>query len=232
MDFIRRRIASAGFEAGSSLNTGLYSAWKFEESTGTRVDDFGNLDMDNLSSVPGARTGQVGNALDCLPSAVYSSTNVNGICDGGADWTLGFWVLFDATGSGMFVASVWEGNGSKSWALEKDSGDDMKIYNSSNGTATTGSTVLTTPTISTATWYHIVLRFDSGAGDLECFFNGSSLGSRTETYYSGVAGGLGFGGLGNSASLNGGVDLGFLWTRQLTDAEITELYGSIKNQPF
>lgn len=221
-----------GAAAGSTLNNGLVSFWKMDETSGTRTDDFGVRDLDTLSATPGNRVGLFGQALDTDgTSTVYLGGTMSG-ADGNSDFSVSWCTLFDRTGSDEFIAACWQ-NPNKAWAVQKKATDNqVQVYHSANGTATSGSTTLSAGlTFTTATWYHFVLTYDSAGTSQELWLNGNSIGTHSGAIYTSGSG-IGFGGLGNAGSLDGGTDLCGLWNRKLTSAEIAELYATPQNQPF
>ena len=230
----RRRTLEGAALPSSTLNSGLTGFWTLDEASGTRADSVGSYDFTVLTGTPGSAAGLVDNAITYDGTSSIRGANSAGYIDGSTDWSLSFWVKFDAgsIGNGKFITSVWGGSG-RSWALEKNSSDNLVIYHSSNGSGTSGSTELTsTPTISSGTWYHVVLVHDVTAQTITGYFNGSGIGSHSGDLLANAPYGFAIGSLGNSGSLIGAMDIMAFWQRQLTAEEITELYGKVQNQPY
>ena len=220
----------------STLLTGLIHYWTLDETSGTRVDCVGGLDLSPVNSASYA-AGKIGNAaaLELDTSDYLSSSTVEQMS---CDWTIAGWFYPESLGAvGTYRTflrngGTWGGGG----------GVDMKIaYNNqfacclAKGDDST-SACTHAPGIVVGAWNFVAFRNDNAAmtiyarrdlTDALPHLYGFTMLTTTQAVRFGIgqAGGQMFDGL---------IDEVGWWSRQLSDAELVTLYngGAGLTYPF
>jgi len=152
-------VTGTGFSDDYDLRHGLFAYWKMEEGTGTgnREDFIGNLDL-----IPSASTTQI-TGKNGFGARIASGQNM--IKTTGFTWDEAFsvsgWVQFSAHNNSIVNSNT----GSNTWALSETAGGVLSFV-STGSSATAGTTSL-----STGTWYHVVITFD-GTATYRVYLNG------------------------------------------------------------
>jgi len=222
--------------ASASLSTNLISYWKLDESSGNASDSVGSESLTNTNTVS-YDAGKINNGAD------FGSTNsnkwLNSSVEPGAGTgaiTMSGWInVTTAPASGSLGTAFSHANNNGGSAI----GDALDYWNVS-GTlklrynrpqyGLQDNLLDYTVTLSTGTWYFVVITYDGSNQRL--YVNGvlqagpqaqSGVGTASNT--SGV-------GLGQDRQdganhwFSGHVDEVGLWTRALSQAEITQLYNA------
>ena len=218
----------------------IQNRWLFDEASGNAEDSQLNDDLTDNNSV-GAGTGlsvtnaSYDNSRSFNGSTQYFSHANNTRLSITGSFTFGVWIRFASFPSSPNVFWIvakrrWDTqNRSYGFALQNDGGTyKLQTDISDDGTGkSVDSATWTTPVVDT--WYHIAMAYNNSAGTVEYYVDGSSIG--TGTGYDNVIhnGDADFGiGAGNSNSwsdfFNGLMQDGIIWTRTLTDGEVTTLY--------
>ncbi len=139
--------------------TSLIGYWPLEEASGTRVDSHTNsLDLTDNNTVT-QTTGIVGNCAVCArANTEYLSRATESLLEtGDIDLTISLWVNWTSFADHEDAISKWT-SGQTEYTLESDSAGEVIFYcGVGPATATWGST------LSTSTWYNIVIWHDSVA---------------------------------------------------------------------
>ena len=206
-----------------SLTTNLVSYWKLDESSGNAVDSVGSNTLTNTSTT--YTTGKINNGADMngTSSALSAGTSALVPTTSGQAISVSFWINSDTASTASAYRQTFSFKGGilfrYSW------GDAGAAYGSA--VYRTVSNTYSTPnlSLSASTWYHIVIVYDST--NLKLYVNGTQSGSdvavTTDVRYD-----TGTNHIGCSDSYSdfydGKVDEFGIWSRALSDAEITELY--------
>ena len=222
-----------------SLLQGLVSYWKLEESSGTRVDKRGTVNL-TANNTPGNAAGptNLGNAAAFVRASSQDLSATSPVCDSvagtAASFTVGGWVYYTAVpqpgqvygiinkASGMFGAASVE----YSFELAGEAGGSTWTYRArmSDGVTAIRTLSNTIGMPSTSTWYNFFFGWDAVAGtiflsidnaaDLILSAEGSHNGSKTLYIGSRI----------NAHFHNGRIDGVGFWNRKLRDTERTRFY--------
>lgn len=219
----------------SALLLDLAAYYKMEESSGSdRIDSTANgLDLSENTAVAKA-TGIVGDAadfdgvdgnrLDHVFNSLYDLSST--------DFTLTYWINFDATGGNLRIFSIsLNGTGTSDICIDNiySLSTDTITFRVSDGTTRTSAVDDIAGTIPTATWIFVACRWNTTTETMDLRLNAQSdvtanpthgiQSPGTQTYNVGAA-------PNDIQAVNGKIDEMGFWRRRLTDAEVTELYNS------
>lgn len=220
--------------AASSLLTGLKGYWDMDESSGSRADSSGLgytlVETGTVSST----TGKISNAADLTGGGELLSVADNADLSGGnTDFSIALWAYFDTLSGQLTVLS--KDNGAKWDYLIYTSGTTLHFY-ADNTTGSGFFDIEWGSALSTATWYHIVVKHDAAADTVYIIVNdGTPVTSSHTGGTRDTAGSLTIGA--EQSGANAGdlrVDELGVWKKVLSAAEITSLYngGSGISHPF
>jgi len=161
--------------------------------------------------------------LSHASAATYNVTNL----------TFAAWVYFPTAlpGSVGYICRKFGGSGNRSYRFGVDSTGKLYFQKSHNGS--TLETLNGTATLSTATWYHVAVRYNNTSKLCEFFINGSADNSATFTnagIYASTADFL-VGGDGSTGSLNGRLDDLYGENVAMSDADFAALYALSEDFP-
>ena len=164
----------------------------------------------------GVGTGSINYVLDLDGTNDYVSLP-NSINMGSSDFTLSIWVKTDDTGSRQHVFQQTGSNDNRVIAINSGGSLTSRLGGS-------GSDHVSGVTLSTDTWYHIVLVHDNSANTLKWYVNGTEqntntsvdVPSNTGTFY------LGTNSNANDKYFNGQIDEVRIWNDVRTAAEISD----------
>lgn len=218
-----------------ALSTNLVSYWKLDESSGNAADSVGSNTLTNNGSAVYA-AGKINNAVTCVRNTDYLSI-ANGSQTGlnpTGSFTINTWVKWSSIDSGNWNGIVSKlDNTSRAYGsgILKQGGTDQ--YWVAVDIGTSGGSSYSTPnanyaTLVTGTWYMITIRY-STAGTVKVDINNSRLYTDTGAPSSCQAGTADFRiGYRNNPSPDDGSNALFdetgFWDREISDAEVTELY--------
>jgi hypothetical protein len=209
----------------SSLLTGIIAFWKLGEASGTRNDSVGSNHLSDNNTVTQA-TGKVGNGADftAINNESLSITDNADLSLESTDFTISLWLNADLMGAYRRILGKSDGGTSIEYLLQWNTGDFFTIY-AGNG-STFDSTNFAAQSLTTGTWYFVVLWKDTGSGFLNIQVNNGTP-ETLSTIYPNTATGLGFfiGGIGTEY-FDGVIDAVGVWKRVLTADERTALYNS------
>lgn len=206
-----------------ALSDNQVSYWKLDESSGNAADSAGSITLTNNNSVSFV-SGKINNGAD------FGSSNTNKTFTGNsaltraqikAGYTVSAWVKFSTVNNGRGIVGMVRSDGDyANFELRYTTGFQLRVYaNPDNIVGTTSAT--------TGVWYHVVGTYDGST--LKLYVNGSLEASKSYSYATlGDSGqnqtviGSGLGGEYTSAIID---EVG-VWSRALSDSEVTELYNS------
>lgn len=223
--------------APSALLTGLVSYWNLNETSGTRADSHGSNDLTDNATV-GNNTGKVSNAADFVSanSEFLSHASNSDLQTGDIDFTFALW--FYRTGSGSQVILAKDVDGSREYTLDVTGGGALRWYYSGGGEVTFNE-ISSATSISTDTWYFVVVWHDAAGNTWNIQVNNGtadSIGTSGNAPPSASAvfeiGAREY--VGAEGFFDGRVDEVGFWKRVLTTDEKTSLYnsGSGTTYPF
>lgn len=221
---------------GSSLETNLVSYWKFEETSGARVDSHGSNDLTDNNTVTSA-TGIIGNGADFeLSNSEYLSitdASQSGL-DFAGDFSISLWLKIESLAA-SYVLMKGNTSASQKWYglfLEVDGELTFAVDNGT--TAYLADTDAGGGNLIIDTWYHVV-GIRSGS-NISLYVNNvlQQTTSATSDDLSN-ANSLYFGAR-NTGSLDryfdGIQDEIGVWTRALSAEEVSALYNSGSGLPY
>jgi len=208
----------------SPLLNSLISHWRLNESSGLRLDSHGGLDLGEINTVASA-AGKIGNAASFVAGNEESLTGgpAAALTMGDMDFTIAFWVWFDAlTSTGL--AAKWATDSLEYMA--HFNGTNLGFHVSDDGTGT--NSVVNSQAIATNTWYFFIAWHDATANTINVSVNNNTPASTAHS--TGVNDGNASLFLGRNEEgltyLSGRVDSVSIWKRLLTAAERTQLYNA------
>lgn len=228
----------ADIKNDTTLTTSLVSVWC--EDSDVTVDLHGSNTMTNNNTVT-TDTGKQGTASQfTAANSEYLSIADNASVSITGDLTIGMWVYLDSaiTGWQPFIAKdSGQPNRSYAFALREVIGDNYEVFMSTDGNndCSNNYRVATGITFSTATWYHIVMSYDSSAGTVACYRDGvlDATITSTSTGLFDSAADFQLGGYtGNSVYMDGRLNQVCLWSKLITADEVTDLYNSGTGIPY
>lgn len=210
-----------------SLLTSLVSYWKLDEASGSRADAHGSNTLTDNNTV-GSGTGVIGTGADhdSASSETLSIATNSSVDCGNIDYSFSFWIKAETISSFPIIISKRTGTSGNTtdYIFYLDTGSSNKI------TAEIGSSGYGTirgSTITTGSWFHIVIWHDSVNNQIGIAVNAGtpvtvsfSTGGNTciDPFVIGKGGGGGY--------FNGLIDEVGFWKRVLTSQERTDLYNS------
>lgn len=206
------------FISQAALSDSLVSYWNLNESSGNAADSFGSNTLTNTGVTYTTGINSNGGVFsESSDKLAITDASQSGL-DFDGDFTFSFWVNLTSNTSSSFFAK----QGANGYRMRIYNGDDMELI-IFQGAATTQ--VIKTG-LSTGSWHHIVgqrtgdtvqIKFDNSAWTSQ----GGAHRDITNT---------GDFNMGNSTAVNdpvqGMMDEVGIWSRALTDDEITTLYNS------
>ena len=230
--FLTGDIFFADAKRRSPWLNSLIAHWKLNESSGVRIDTHGGLDLADINTVASA-TGKIANAASFIAGNEEALVVAEGpeLSMGNIDFTIAFWVWFDALAAAGLVGK-W-GTGSLEYLAYFD-GTNIRFYVSNDGSNTVN--VLNSQAIAINTWYFVVAWHDANANTINLSVNNNT--PATAAHSAGVYDGSSalFLALNEEGViyLSGRLDSLSIWKRLLTASERTQLYnsGSGLDYPF
>lgn len=225
-----------------ALRDNLVSWWELNETSGTRYDAHGSNDLTDNNTVLYA-AGKQGNGAD-FEDANSEYLSISDASQTGLDITgdLSFscWIKPETTpsgGAGMAMMYKWAGGSASYGLIYIDVAGTKKIrlniYQDGSNNIPFDWTV---GSLSTTSFTHIVVRFDvlghpSGTGTAELFVNGTSVGTVTNGSASSIYSGTGAFSISSLSSgiqwyWDGVIDEAGIWSKKLSDTEVSDLYNS------
>ena len=211
-----------------AIKTDLVSWWTLNEASGTRADSHDDNDLTDNNTV-GSAAGKVGNAADLeASSSEYLSHASNAsLVTGDIDWTFACWIRAESLSSFPIVASKgWGGDPPREWVLFCNTGASNKLHFEVEDGDGLAMSVESTDSITTNTWYFVVVQHDAGANEISVSINAGT--PDTAAHSTGVREGSADFVIGASPSQSlfwdGLIDEVGFWKRILSADEIEWLY--------
>lgn len=214
--------------SGSSFRRGLVSAWKLDESSGTRYDCIGTNHLAPVNT-PGSAAGKSGNCATFVrASSQYASIADNAsLSTGDIDWTISMWVkMTSKPAAQMSIVTKSAAAGNREYQINWNNTLDafqFAIYTN----ASSANTVTWTGTPSLDTWYHVLV-WHEGSGDRRGISvdNGTPVITQfTDNGTVDTTAPFAIGATGSIANFfDGAVDEVCFWKRLLSPSEKTQLY--------
>lgn len=242
-------MAATDVKNDPTLSTSLVSYWELEEASGTRADSHGSNTLADNNTV-GQTTGKIGNAADFeLDTSEYLN-----ITDGSqtglditSDISFSLWVQPESalsTDSERALIYKWA-SGDASYGLTiVDVGGVEKIRLRIYDAAAPGSGVIYDWDISlgTGTFKHVVVYWDqtghgSGSGTAECWVDGSSQGTVTDSAAADINNSAAAFSLSSLSTgiqwyFDGALDEVGIWSKVISSGEVSDLYNSGDGIPY
>lgn len=210
--------------ASSALSDDIVSYWKFDEQSGTAIDQLGvnNITNNGASNT----TGKIIYAYDYDGTSDYMVTGGNIGITGTQNRTLNMWIKFDAFTGGPYFIAWGINSANREFGLRTDASGNLYAW-------TNAGDFLIKSTLSTGTWYMLTLTYDGTT--VKGYVNGTAEGSSNLALNTGdstmVIGKYQHG---SSNYFNGIIDEVMISNKTLSNAQILELYngGNGTSYPF
>jgi len=214
-----------------ALLDNLVSYWALEETSGARIDLYGTNDLtDNNSVLYGTGINTNGADFESINNESLSITDGSQTgLDFNGDFAQSYWVNFESLADHTFSVKGYNTGSQRGYTFRYvNASTDLEFQSASSCTGGASVTVDWMP--STGVWYNVIINFNSVAGELDFYVNGSQVGTTqtvqsplcdsTETFYMGIWFDSGT----PYYPQDGIMDEVAFWSRLLTTDEITELY--------
>lgn len=223
----------------ASTLTDLTYYWKLDEATGARANAVAGGPSLAETGTVSARVVARGKAavFTGVTGQFLSLASTSALARGDLSWTWSCWVQFDSVAVGQYVASQANDGGSgRDWYLSTTGGPRLLIQFFNGSTQVGSATSSSAPLLVAGRRHHVVWYYSHERGKLGIVVDGNPADEVTVSGPPGSSGSafrlgtLFVGAVGISAATDG---LGY-WTRELTTAEIRELYsaGAAPDYPF
>jgi hypothetical protein len=208
-----------------ALTDNIVSYWKLDESSGSAVDSTSTTNLTLYGGITQGSAGKISTAY-----TFNGTTGYMGVVDTTYELTtamsISCWVYLNAVDAtqGLVCNYYWSGKG---YDLMVESNNMVYWVVRDSAQTPTSAESISTSTLSVSTWYHIVATFDGTYTNL--YINGSlertsSAWAHNISYDAACRFGLGI--RTDEFYLNGRLDEVGVWSRALTQTEITSLYNS------
>lgn len=217
----------------SDLLTGLLGAWNFDNDA---LDEVASNDG-TLVNTPTYATGKIGQAIDLDGINQYVSFADNGWNITG-DFSISCWFKMGSSHSGALISNLTTSGQTRGWLLQT-AGQDVRFNSWAAGAQQTNLQTSNTP-LTPGVWYNLIV-VRVGSTGFTVYLDGVSILSDTNavdpgyltTNYNTV--GVQRNGVSDFLlHFDGLIDTPNIWTKELSTAEIAELYNSGvgKQYPF
>lgn len=216
-----------------SLLTNLIAYWKLDEASGNALDSVGSNDLTDNGSC-GSATGLISNArtFDASKTQYFTHADNSDLSTGDIDWTFACWInaasFADTSGYHAIAAKgPWNSPGTDSeWIIYRDGFSSGLTFQVCSGTTQSVVGATNFGTLSTSTWYHVVVWHDSVNNEIGIAINAGT--PNTLAHSTGVNDGTTGFEIASSVSAglywNGTIDEAGFWKRVLTSTERSDLY--------
>jgi len=212
----------------STLKDGLLAGWDFDETSGTVADD-------SYSTYDGTNNSVTINEAGLLDRCYYFNTvrcNVTAAVSLNVQdsFSISTWVKTGATADFSGIVPFRQDGGIYSGISMRSSagGGVIYVYNYTTSAASVEGTV----NVIDNNWHHVVFTYASDS--LRLYIDGSQNGATAQTGNTGnnstVV--IGYDNILTSRYYTGYLDQTFIWTKRLTNEEITQIYNSGNGLPY
>lgn len=222
--------------ARAEAPTDFISCWDLEEGTGaSRIDanTTNSNDLDSVNNVPNA-AGLIGNAADFTRSSsqylqVTNANSTNLAITG--SFTISVWIKMDANppnDASFQLVNRLQADDGYALAVFRTVGGVNQVRRVIKNAATTYFNDVTT-TLNTGTWYHLVWTYDATDNNSILYKDTSSISNVTSTVDpAAVSSSFRISSNAETAGqyMDGLIDIVEIYDRELTSAEVTELYNA------
>jgi len=219
-----------------ALADGLVAYYKLDESSGNATDSVGGFTMTNTNTCTFS-AGKINNGADCHPTGnkYFTVANDLGLNGSSQNWTVSMWIYPNGNMSTQQVFANWVDFGYRVYCYIEYYSSACRLVRVRWGIA--ADVCSKSQSFNNATWYHVCWRYngttlnlkinDWTATTLGSSGNGSGTGYRDEVTIGAYTSG-------GTTNLKGMADEVWFWNRNITDAEVTELYNAWagKQYPF
>lgn len=212
-------------EPSVTLNLGVGSYFKLDESSGNASDSVGSNTLTNTGSATYS-SGKINNGVNFTATTMYlGNGSPANLPTGQQEFTMACWVNFTNFSTARYFFSIGGTANNARACIRCDSSTAWFIDDNGVGTGFPAVSAM-----STGTWYHIVYTYPGSGNVYTAYLNGTSIGTANNTRppnlgTSNLSIGSG-NNASNSANLVGSMDEVGVWNRVLTTGEITSLYNS------
>lgn len=223
------QLLAADVSTDSTLPTSLLSYWSLEETTGSRIDTPGTFDLTDNNST-GYGTGKQGNAADFTPNDNLSIAEQSSLrYTGSVNLSASFWFKADTVSGVQGLVGMYNGTSDAEEWLVYLNGTSLILLVRNQGAAVTWSS-----SISTGTWYHVVVTMNSSNAYSMKVNNGTAVtgSGASGTFDVPLTFRIGAYGIVAAGHFNGMIDEVGIWQKVLSDTEITTLYQSGSGIPY
>lgn len=225
---VARRPIVAG--ASEPLLTNLAAYWKLDDLT----DASGNGNTLTNNNTATFNTGKVGNAVYTVQASSQSLSIASNsfVQTGDVSWTISAWIYAQAAGGVMaWVSKTGDSAGQGEYAAYYTSSTDNKLHAQVYTPTDVGRTVDSTGTITTGTWYLVIVWHDATADTINMSRDNGTADSVGTTGALQSASNAAFrigrnGTTGFEFHWDGRIDEVGIWKRVLTAGERTRLYNT------
>ncbi|MCC7360510.1 MAG: LamG domain-containing protein [Anaerolineales bacterium] len=225
-----------------AITDSLTAHWKFNEASGTRLDEMNGCggsgcDLTDNNTVTQAG-GKLGNAAQFTSANSESLTRADhaDISTGDISFTWALWVYFDSVSGEQWMLAKRTGADLREYVIRINAAGSTKIEASTSSAGGTNYNLVATSfgNVSAATWYFVVLTYDSSADTLTLCVNNVCDSLSSVLGPADTTGVLAFGYDNLTHYFGGRLDSVTFWKRAITSAERSCLYnaGSGTDYPF
>ena len=204
-----------------ALATSIQAWWKMDEASNTtRVDSYGSNNLTDVNSNVSQVAGKISNAASFNGTTAYlRADDAAALSTGDIDFFASLWFKLNSTASHQ---SIFKKDGE--YGIRYISGAGLRFYFGS-------VVVVSSVTLSSGTWYHVVIYHDSSADLIGMYQRHASASPETASDSGhGVVdgnGALNFGRDPNDSEyMNGVIDLAGCWKRVPVLQDVDGLYAS------
>lgn len=213
-----------------ALTDNIINYWKLDESSGNAADSVGAVTLTNTASATyGAAL--INNGLVANSGGYLRNSSDNTSLGTTTAWTINLWVWMSALPSGVndFFFGLGDSANKLTYNIYYREDGSLRLRGERVLNGVSSPKVESVTSLSTSTWHMITFTFDGAA--IELFLDASSVGSTSTSGTGSTDDGHGtsVGATCTGAQplrTNVKVDEYGIWTRELSGAEITELYNS------